>query len=138
MDPLRVINDVFGKPALKSFPNQEEVDVLPKLPDGEPDFQQLPKETVGNVLMVILSKYPVSDPKKVFYPAIVANLIVTSPEGQLVELQEKFKKFLISAVEWAIIKEEKNERKEATRNGIYYSWVCAQVLQELGVENKED
>ena len=113
-----------------SIPSKDIIDKLPKLENGRPDFDKLPRETVRNVLLNCLANYAIKDKKDIFYVQTCAQAIIG--EEETVELKDKFHKFLIEVVYDMTLREDKGEKV-----GLYYSWVMAQVLDELGIKNEE-
>ena len=128
MNLNRIIKTFHGKEASMSFPTKDIIDTLPKLPDGKPDGDKLPRETVKNVCINALANYSVKDKKEIFYVNTTAQAILGA-EGDQVELKEKIKKFLIDVLYAATVQED----DKGSASGMYFSWVIVQVLDELGV-----
>lgn len=125
MNLNRVIKTLKGEEAAMSIPSQAVIDALPKNKDGNPDMMKLPRETVRNVLLNCLANYAVKDRKEIFFINTIAQSIM---DDESVELKDKLKKFLIEVV-YAMTLQEDGEKQ----TGLYFSWVTAQVLTELGV-----
>lgn len=108
--------NLVGKPLKKSFPIDEK--------DKESD------ETIGNVILSILSVYETKNRKEVFYVNHVAQKVLASKDGQI-ELPEPYLTFLKEAVYEGTVREDKNGQTK----GLYYAYMIAQVLEELGEED---
>lgn len=130
MNLNRIIKNLKGEESQMSIPSKDIIDKLPKLENGRPDFDKLPRETVRNVLLNCLANYAIKDKKDIFYVQTCAQAIIG--EEETVELKDKFHKFLIEVVYDMTLREDKGEKV-----GLYYSWVMAQVLDELGIKNEE-
>lgn len=98
----------------------------------------LPRETVGNILINCLANYPVNDKKEVFSVQATAAWITDESEDKPL-LPEKLKNFLVKQVlpEMTYRKAEDDNGKQQPNKGIYVSWIMAQVYNELGVDTAE-
>ena len=128
----------------QSFPQavfiKEDIDRLPKNKEGSPDNSRVGNENVENVILNCLALYQVKTTKEGFYLNAIANLILTKEKDEI-ELQSKFKKFLIAVLEESIMKTEiidEDGKKVRTRKGLYSGWIISQVLSELGVKISEE
>lgn len=136
----REIKTLKGETYPMSFPSQSDLDKI-KATTGKEDvkIQDLPKESVGNVIINSLSAYEVADRKEVFLVNQVANWALSEPteEDGFGELKEKLYTFLIERVlPQATIRETIENETPGTENkkkGVYMPWVIAQVYDELGV-----
>lgn len=126
----RVIKNLHGVPSMMSYPPRELVDALPKTPDGNPDVDKLPRETVKNVIINCLSNYPVKDRKEALFVNVVAQAII-GEDGEI-DLKEKYKKFLVEVLYTMMAQVD----DKGQQSGTYFSWVIVQVLDELGVDVK--
>ena len=149
MNTQKIIVNVKGIPSPKSFPTQEELDALPtkkvrNVEKGEIveqevlDFDKMPRETVGNVILNVLNSHTNRTKLDGFYcNAIGAIVLGADTEHPDVELKEKFKTFLATALDDAtnrvdIVKDEDGKDKEV-KKGIYFGWTIAQVKAEIGI-----
>lgn len=97
--------------------------------NGVLDENKLPRETVGNIILNCLSVVPVESKLEGFYANSIANILFGAERE--VELQEKFKKFLLTHLDRSIMKTETKGEKEEIK-GLYSGWVISQVMEELG------
>lgn len=119
---------------------KEDLDKLPKDKNGKPDLSTVGDENIENVILNCLALYQVKTTKEGFYLNAIANLILTKEKDEI-ELQSKFRKFLIEVLESSIMKTEiidEGEKKVETRKGIYSGWIISQVLSELGVKISDE
>ena len=151
MNPQKRIVSLKGEEVQKSNPMQDEIEALPKKKVSRyneqgimteieiPDISQLERETVGNVIISCLVNYPTKEKREGFYINTIANLINTY-DGTPFELKEKVKSFLIRVLEESTVRVEKEESKDGKKTeikkGLYYSWVIAQCLEELGINEE--
>jgi len=135
----KTIKNLRGEEYDKSFPTKKDTDNLPKKEQGKdaegnpimiPDHEQMPKETVGNVLINCLSFYQSKDKKEGFLTNIAAQAIL---EGGEVELKDKVKDFLIGVLEESIHTSTTNAKGETVEKGVYKGWVISQVLESMGI-----
>lgn len=130
----RIIKNIKGEEISLSFPTRADLDQLPKNDKGEPDTAKLPRETVRNVILNCLAMYPVSDKREVFYLNAIAGAVLEKDE---VDFKEKYVKFLTKVLEESTFRKDKDGDKETTK-GIYFGWVIAQVMDELGLTPEEE
>jgi len=120
---------------------QEEINKLPKGKDGKPDLSGISNENVENVILNCLALYQeVTSAKEGFYVNTIANLILTKEKDEI-ELQSKFRKFLIEVLESSIMRTETvtdGDKEVKKQKGIYSGWIISQVLSELGVTVNEE
>ena len=136
MNLNRIIKNLKGREVSVS-PNllsRQEIEELPKDDDGKLDMTKLPNETVRSVVLNCLAAYPVSDKREVFYLNAIAGSVLEKDE---VEFKEKYQKFLVKVLEESTFRKEKDGEKDVIK-GIYFGWVIAQVLDELGLTPEED
>ena len=127
------VKNLRGKEMPKTFPEREEVEALPKLPNGQPDIDKLPKETVGNIIMNCLSNYVQKDKKDGWYISLIAQSIISNENGKI-DLKDKLNQFLIELLEDQIMKREIDDKGKEETKGLYASWAIVQDLEELGVK----
>jgi len=121
-----ITNIKTRKAFTKSFISEEEKkELLEKKVTGN----DLPKETVGNIILNCISMVPVESKLDGFYSNAIAQILFGTERE--IEFNEKFKKFLSSHLEKSIIKMVKKGDKEEFQ-GLYSGWVISQVLEELG------
>jgi len=121
-----IINIKTRKPFAKSFLSDEE---KKELIDKKATENDIPKETVGNVILNCISMIPAESKLDGFCANAVAQILFGTERE--IEFNEKFKKFLISHLEKSIIKMVKREDKEEFQ-GLYSGWIISQVLEEIG------
>lgn len=101
------------------------------------DYDKLERETVGNVILNVLNNHTQKSKLDGFYcnaiGAIVLGADANSPE---VDFKEKFRKFLLSALDDATLRVETVKGADGkdmeVNKGIYFGWTIAQVKAELG------
>lgn len=102
----------------------------------------LPRETVGNVILNCLTQYAVADKKEVFYVHALSKWLLVDAEEKK-ELPEKLYKFLTEKLLPDSVHRKNNDPKkeggietEETKEnlGLYTAWVMGQVYEELGVD----
>lgn len=103
---------------------QEVINSLPKCENGDPDITKLPPDTVRNVILNCLATYAVTDKRESFYVYNLGRIIL---DGNTIP--EKYLKFLEKVLNTQTL--QTNDKGET--KGIYFSWVIAQVLEELGL-----
>ena len=105
--------------------------------DDSVKIDDLPRETVGNVIINSLAGYDPEDKKEVFLINQIASwAMAEEDEDSSGELKDRLYKFLVNKVlPYATVmkKEEKKDGEEERGKGMYYAWVIAQVYDELGV-----
>jgi hypothetical protein len=143
MNVFKQIVNVKGIVSPKSFPTQEELNTLPTKKNrivfdngqiGEQeaiDYDKLERETVGNIILNVLNNYVQRDRIGGFYCNAIGTIIVSAKQDESVELKEKFKKFLVAALDEATIRYEKQGENDV-KKGFYSGWAIAQVKTELG------
>lgn len=143
MDVFKQIVNVKGIASPKSFPTQEEINALPikkirvvfdngQIGEQETvDYDKLERETVGNMILNVLNNYIQRDRIEGFYCNAIGTIVVSAKPGEPVELKEKFKKFLVMALDEATLRYEKQGEADV-KKGIYSGWAIAQVMAELG------
>ena len=103
----------------------------------EVKIDDLPRETVRDVILNSLSTYKVTDRRDIFYVNQIASWVLEDVnEDENNELKDKLFNFLTEQVlpSAIIYKDEKSDpKKEQKQSGIYYGWVIAQVYDELGI-----
>ncbi len=135
MKLTKEIKNLRGETFKQAVFIKEDIDKLPKNKDGSPDMSSIGNENIENVILNCLSLYQVKTTVEGFYLNAIANLILTKEKDEI-ELQSKFRKFLIKVLEESVMKTEiveENEKKIEKRKGIYSGWIVSQVLVELGV-----
>ena len=137
MTPSKKIFNLFGNPVPKTLPTQEEVTALPKLENGQPDFSKMPNETVGNLILAMITNYPITDKKDIFAINAIGGLIMNAAEGESFELKDKLRNFLLKVIDWATIRTVTVNGKEE-QTGMYFAWATGQVLADLGVQDDDD
>jgi len=123
-----IINIKTRKSYVKSFMSEDEKNSY-KDQSGKIDENFLPKETVGNVILNTIAMLPVDNKLEGFYSNAIAQIIFG--DEREVELKDKFKNFLSSHLEKAIIRIVKKDNKEEMQ-GLYAGWIISQVLEEIG------
>lgn len=123
-----IINIKTRKSYVKSFMSEDEKNSY-KDQSGKIDENFLPKETVGNVILNTIAMLPVDNKLEGFYSNAIAQIIFG--DEREVELKDKFKIFLSSHLEKAIIRIVKKDNKEEMQ-GLYAGWIISQVLEEIG------
>ena len=140
MNVNKTIKDLRGNEYPKSLPSEKERE------EAKGDFNKLPKETVGNIIINCLASYRGTDKRDGFYINSIAQSVLNpTDETGKVELKDKLNKFLIDVLgEMTLIKVVKEvvakdgtKTKEDKLEGLYASWVISQVLIELGVKEEE-
>lgn len=121
----KIINIKTREPYLKSFISEDEKMEIVAAKIAEKDMP----ETVGNVILNCLMMIPGETKLDGFYANAIAQIIFGNERE--VELNEKFKKFLISHLDKSILRIVKTKDKEELR-GLYAGWIIAQVLEEIG------
>jgi hypothetical protein len=132
----KTIKNLRGEEMPKSYPTKEEFEALPKNDKGGRDVEQLPRETIGNVILNCLEQYPVKKNKEGFYINIIASSIINAEDDAEIELKDKFKTFLIEVIQDSTFKQKEEDGKKKAE-GMYSAWVTSQVLAELGVKEEE-
>jgi hypothetical protein len=133
MNLKKEIKTLVGGVVNKSFPSKDDIEKV----KSEKKIEQvktddLPSDTVENVIMNCLTQYAVEDPKEVFDVQIAANFVLSEDPEK--EFTDRIKNFLVKKVlPQATIRNEKDENGKTTTKGVYTSWVIVQVLAELGV-----
>lgn len=132
MNKKREIKTLKGETIPMNFPDQSIIDGLPKNAEGKPDTKQLPRETVGNVILSCLSFYAPEKQNRVdgFMANAVAALMLE--DSETIDLQKKYNDFVINVVTKSIIKTTETSNGQAAV-GVYFGWIIAQALEELGV-----
>lgn len=137
------IKDLRGNTFPMSFPTKSDIEKVKndkKVKDAKDVLvDDLPKETIQNVILNALGYYEPTDRKEVFLINNIANWAMGEPEkdGTFGELKDKFYNFLVDSVlNYATIYQsetKKEDGKDQEKTGIYSAWVIAQVYEELGV-----
>lgn len=125
MNLNRTIKNLKGEEVLVAFPTRETLLSLPKDNEGNPDLTKLPYETVRDVILNCLSKYEIEDKREMFYTQTIAQQVLEADKE--VDLKDNLRKFLVKVLEKSAIRKENDKT-----SGVYYGWVIAQVLEELG------
>lgn len=136
----REIKTLKGETYPMSYPSKSDLEkIKSENGDDKVKIEDLPRETVQNVILNALANYDPEDKKEVFMINQVASWVMQEPEdGDSGELKEKLYKFLTNKVlpyVTVMKKVEKfdDEKEEKQSPGIYMAWVIAQVYDELGV-----
>ncbi len=127
----RTIKDLRGNPVKYSFPTQIELEKLPLGEDGKPDRSKLPDDTVRNIILNCLATYPTKDRREVFQIQAIAGAVML--DGEDLQLKESLHKLLVSVIYDQTFRDD----EKGGRHGIYFSWMTAQVLDELGVKEPD-
>ena len=146
MDLSKRILNIRGEEVPKSFPTKKEIDKLPKInviegqpKSGEPDMDQLEKETVGNIILNCLTSYVVRDKKEGFYINDIARVIIAGRDK--VQFNKKQLEFLEDVLGECVHRREKQKDDKGIEKevavGVYAGWSIAQVSEALGIKNKE-
>lgn len=136
----REIKTLKGELCPMSFPTEADIKKIRDEKDiKDVKFDDLPRETVQNVLINALANYEPSDRKEVFMINEVASWVMADDEERG-ELKDKFFKFLTDEVleQATIIKSDTVEPKKPGEKakkseGLYSAWCIGQVYDELGV-----
>lgn len=141
IDLKKEIKNLKGHTYEMSFPSKEDIDRVKEEKGIESvKISDLPRETVGNVILNSLSNYVVADNKEVFLVMATASWVNDeSPDKE--DLPEKLKKFLVRQVLPSMVyrKGEKLDNQPQEKDkGIYSSWVIAQVYEAMGVKEENE
>ena len=109
----RVLKNLRGDELKRSFPRNEEEKAQP--------------ETVGNVIINALASYPIKDRREMFSINKLASDILGCKDGDYAFSDDE-KKLLSNALFEATFRTEDKEQK-----GAYFSWMIAQVFEEVGI-----
>lgn len=123
-----ILKSMKGEELEMSYPTIEQIQALPKTPEGKPDRTKLPKETSKNILLDALAYYQPKDRKQIFTIFSLGNKIQEC-EAPEIEVDDVYKPLLIAALEFAI----SVEQPDKTYKGIYQHWAVAQVLNACGL-----
>lgn len=142
----KLIKDLKGDDIPMSFPTKSDVEKIKnekKLKDVKDVLvDDLPKETIQNVIINCLSHYEPTDKKEVFLINNIATWALSDPDkdGNFGELKDKLYNFLVDDVlDFATIyrevelKNHKREETEKKKNGLYPAFIMFQVYNELGI-----
>jgi hypothetical protein len=134
----RVIKNLRGEEVPTPNPRKEDIEKIRKEKNIiDVKIEDLPKETVRDVILTCLSVYKVTDRRDIFYVNQIASWAMEeTKDGEDNELKDKLFKFLTDSVLTSaiIFKDEREDiKKESRQKGSYYSWVIAQVYDELGI-----
>lgn len=132
MTPSKPVFDAFGKPMPRAGLTQQDIEALPKLKNGQPDVEKAPTETIGNIILLLLTNYSVQEKQEVFYVGALGQLIVAAKDEENIELTDKLKKFLLKLIEWGTIRQEKDKEGNTQKAGMFFAFALAQVLADLG------
>lgn len=109
-----------------SFPSTFDIDKI-RQGDAEPLVKDLPKETVGNVLINALAQYRIVDRKEVFFVQQAAAKVLAGEEIPTLLLD-----FLVNSVMPCATLRTIEEDGKKREDGVYSAWVVAQVYAALG------
>ena len=141
-DPRKKVKNLKGNEIPKSFPSREELEKLTKDKNGNPNIDELPRETVGNVILNCLAGYKPKARTEGFYVSFIADEVVEAIEKKgKVELNDHRTKTLTRILlDMSVRMEERTTKgkdgKEETKEeqvGLYAGWAIARILGELGV-----
>lgn len=137
----KVIKTLKGETARMSYPSRKIVDALPKNKNAEPDYSKLPDETIKNIILCCLENYKVEERREAFYVNMIAESVLGAEKG-IVDMKDKLNRFLVKVLNSMMIKAEKDtkekENQDNKNTGIYWGWVIAQVLTEMGLDENDE
>ena len=143
MNVHKKIKDLRGREYSKSLPTRKEVAELPLVDEWSvvdqkmikvPDYDELERETIQNVILICLGAYKVEDKIEGFYIQEVASFVLQGKKDTV--LKDKLQKFLIEVLEYSIIRKP-DKKKEEQNLGVFPGWVIAQVLEEVDIKLKQ-
>ena len=152
MNVHKKIKDLRGREYSKSLPTRKEVAELPLVDEWSvvdqkmikvPDYDELERETIQNVILICLGAYKVEDKIEGFYIQEVASFVLQGKKDTV--LKDKLQKFLIEVLEYSIIRIRlsifviigADKKKEEQNLGVFPGWVIAQVLEEVDIKLKQ-
>lgn len=131
----REIKTLKGEVCPMSFPTELDLKKIKTDKDvKDVKLDDLPRETVQNILINSLANFEPADRKGVFMVNQVASWVMEDEEKRG-ELKDKYFTFLTEEVlEQATVKRtKKNPEEKEEVKGLYSAWCIAQVYDELGV-----
>lgn len=135
----REILTIKGEKYPMTYPSTLDIEKVQKLlGKDEIQIDELPKETVQNVLINSIAGYDPEEKKEVFMINQLANWVMNGEKenGLFENLNENLYQFLVEKVlPYATVMTKNTENKDTKRgNGVYFAWVMAQVYNELGID----
>lgn len=132
---------IKGETYPMTYPSTLDIEKVQKsLAKEDVSIDELPKETVQNVLINSIAGYDPEEKKEVFMINQLANWVMNSEkeDGSFEKLSENLYQFLIEKVlPYATVmsKNFDTDKDKKRGNGVYFAWVMAQVYNELGVKD---
>ncbi len=130
-----LIREILKRKGITDLDKKSYVEIVTQnlLPKEATD--ELPKETIGNVMLNCVISYLPEDKKESWQKDLLGQILIGNEKE--IEIKEKHKK-LLEKILWKSEYREKGEGKEKTIEGIYPTWVIIQALKELGIKPPED
>lgn len=136
---------IKGEKYPMTYPSTLDIEKVQKLlGKDEIQIDELPKETVQNVLINSIAGYDPEEKKEVFMVNQLANWVMNGEkeDGSFEKLNDNLYQFLVEKVlPYATVMSKINDSDSDSDsdkkrgNGIYFAWVMAQVYNELGVND---
>jgi len=130
----REIKTIRGETYSMSFPSKTDIEKV-KEEKGikEVKLEDMPRETVQNVIVNSLANYVIKESKDVFMLQIIATWVMSESEEKE-DMPKKAFDFLVKEVLPAAVSREEEEEGKKVAKGTYSHWVMVQVYDELGVK----
>lgn len=129
----KIIKNFKGDEMTATNISQKTLDTIKAEKGREVKVEDLPKETVRDVLLNCISSYKPEDIKDMYLLNSLGTKIASEED---VEFNEKQKNIIVKILEASVVLESKDSPEK--EKGIYYSWVVSQVLDELGLNNLQE
>lgn len=138
------ITTIKGETYPMTYPSKSDIDKIKQSKGTESEnvedvlFDELPRETVQNVILNSIAGYDPEEKKEVFMVSQLASWVMNDikEDGTAEKLNENLFNFLVDKVlPYCTVMSTDTESKKDTKRGegIYFAWVMAQVYQELGI-----
>lgn len=126
------IKNFKGQTYEMSYPSRQDIENIKEEKNIEKvRSEDLPRETIRNVLINSLSNYTIEDKKEVFLVHKTGAWLLDNSEE---EIPKEVLKFLTKSVlPEATSRIEEDKEGNKVEKGIYKAWVIGKVYEELGV-----
>ncbi len=132
---------IKGETYTMTYPSEFDIEKIKKTTGkDEVQINDLPRESVQNVLINSIAAYDPEEKKEIFMINQIADWVMNGEkeDGMFEKLNDNLHQFLVEKIlPYATVMNKKDDEDGTKKrgNGVYFAWVMAQVYKELGVEN---
>lgn len=138
MNLKKEILTLKGSTMPMSFPTKDDIEQVKKEKEIETvTADELPRETVSNIILNALSNYKVTDMKEGFMVQTIAQWLLDDNRGELSKLMMNFLKDKVLHSAMVRVEDEMVDKEmKKVEKGSYASWAIIQVIDELNVPDE--